>query len=306
MSDETVQTGTISTEAPAEVLEQAAESLEAAAPEPKPEEKVVEVEKAAEEDKRFAAKFAALTRREKEIRQREKAVEQRLRQIEAQMKQEPAKVEPVVEPLERRIRKDPFNTLKELGVDYSTLTQIALNDGKLTPDLQMQLMREEIENGYKSEISEIKKAMAERVESEKKAKEQAAIDSFKAGIANSIVGNAEQYELLAAEGEYGVDLVYDVIDRHYQETEDVMDVQEAANLVEEHLLEEAKKRIELKKIKKLLEPSQAKVPTEPSKVPKKTSATLSNEASQVQPNTGRFLSDEESKREAAKLIKFNS
>lgn len=306
MADEIVQTGIIEAQVAPEATESAAPADLEAAPEEKPEEK--KVDPVAEEDKRFAAKFAALTRREKEIRHREKLVEARLKEIESKLSQSEAAKPPAApqESIERRLMKDPFKTLESLGVDYGTLTQMALNDGKLTPELQMKLMREEMESKYASQLSEITKKLEARDQKEEKDRQDALVNNFKSNISNTIAGSTDQYELLAAEGEYGVELVYDVIDRHYQETEEVMDIGEAASKVEDHLYEEAKKRIELPKLKKLLGTSQDKTPTELNKAPKKTSATLSNEASQVQPTTGRFLSDEESKREAAKLIKFDA
>jgi hypothetical protein len=70
----------------------------------------------------------------------------------------------------------------------------------------------------------------------------------------------------------------------------------------ELLLEEAKKRIGLSKIKKLLGASQESPKKE---LPnKKSSVTLSNTQSQVSQAADRFLSDDESKQQAAKLIKW--
>ena len=70
------------------------------------------------------------------------------------------------------------------------------------------------------------------------------------------------------------------------------------------LLEEAKKRIKLDKIKKLLEASAPAQPTPKSKPSEqaKASVTLSNDTSQVQSTKKSFLSDDESTAEVAKLL----
>jgi hypothetical protein len=260
-----------------------------------------------EEDKRFAAKFAALTRKEKAIRESEKRLNSRMKELEAKLAaQVPEAPKPVEEPLERRLRKNPFETLKGQGLDYETLTKIALNDGKLTPELQMQIMREEIESKYSSQLEEVNKKLAAREQREEQEKQAATINGFKAQIANQVKAEAGEYELVAAEGEDGIEAIYAVIDGHYQETGEVLDIKEAVEAVEEELLEQAKKRIGLAKIKKLMGASEIKTQEVKPQSTKKPAPTLSNNAAQVQSGTGRFLSDDESKLEAAKLIKFNA
>lgn len=282
------------------------ELLETAAPEgetvtPKVEEPAVQTE----EDKRFAAKFAALTRKEKAIREGEKRLNARMQELEAKLAAQPKVVEPVVEPLDRRLRRDPLAALKEQGLDAETLAQIMLNDGKLTPELQMKLMREELENKYSSQIDEVNKKLAAREAKEEQERQAATINNFKAQIAETVKSAAEDYELVAAEGEEGIEAVFEIIDAYYQETGEVLDIKEAVVAAEEELLEQAKKRIHLAKVKKLMGASETKTQETKPQV-KKTGVTLSNEASQVQPNSGRFLSDEESKAEAAKLIRFTT
>jgi len=302
-------------EAPVTPVEEAVENLEAAPVEEVP--KVVEEElpkevPQTEEDKRFATKFAALSRKEKAIRESEKRLNTRMKELDAKLAaSEASKPAPVVEEaLDRRIRKDPFNTLKSLGVDYETLTQIALNNGKLTPELQMQLMKEELESKYTSQLDEVNKKIAAREQKEEESRVANLVNEFKGKISTQISSAAEDFELVAAEGQDGVEAVYEIIDAYYQETGEVLDIKEAVEAAEEELLEQAKKRIGLAKIKKLMGASEIKTqepkPQAPIAPVKKTSTTLSNSATQVQPTTGQFLSDEESKRQAAKLIKFDA
>ena len=274
---------------------------EKAETEPKVEEKKEEQSK---QEKLFASKFAALSRKEKALREKERQIEARMAEIEqrlqaAQPKQEQAELE---EPLELRIKKNPFETLKSMGLDYEALTKIALNDGQLPPELQVQLMREELEKKYVSRFEELEKKLTEKEKKEVEERNSQAISNFKSEIGEIISENTENYELLSVEGQDGVNLVYDVIEEHYNEHGEILDVKTAAELVENHLLEEAKKRVGLSKIKKLLGASEPKAQTEPKQT--KPSVTLSNEQAQTSQTADRFMSDDESRQVAAKLIKW--
>jgi hypothetical protein len=254
-----------------------------------------------EEDKRFAAKFAALSRREKAVKERERQIEKRLKDLEERTAVKP---EPKVEeePLKLRALKKPFETLKELGLDYETLTKIALNEGQLTPEIQMQILREELDNKYRAELDQIKKQLSDKEQKEASDRDTQTIGGFKREIGETIRAKAADFELLSVEGEDGIEMVFSAINNHYEETGEVIEINEAAEAVENQLLNEAKKRIELNKIKKLMGASQVTQP--PAKEVKKPSVTLSNQQSQVQPSGKPNMSDEESKREAAKLIKW--
>jgi hypothetical protein len=279
-------------------------------------DKTEKVEDAKVEDKKddkFAAKFAALNRREKAL----KATEKRLSELEKKLNVKPEVKEEVkapVVPFEKRLKQDLFGTLKEAGFDLDTIVNIALNDGKLPQDMQLKLMREDIESGYKSELQQIKDELAkEREEKEKQKLSQdekqveETITNFKKDIGKFVKEKNEDYELIQSED--AVDLVYDVITQHWNETKDpetglgeFLEIKDAADLVENHLLEEAKKRLNLSKIKKL---TGANPGNEPKSEPKKASITLSNTQSQsVTGNEKRAISNEESLATAAKLLRW--
>lgn len=287
--------------------EEVVENQEAAEQEAAPEQEAKP--EAAPEDQKFAAKFAALSRREKALRQKEREIEQRMAEIESKLKaQEPAPAAKQPElPLELRLKKDPFNTLKELGLDYDVLAQVAKNNGKITPELQMEIMREELRREYDEKLQAINEKLQAKEQEEQVSTQERAVQQFKSSIAEEITKNAETYEFLSLEGEEGIDLVYEVIENYYKETDEIMPVEEALKLVEEQFEEEAKSRLERsKKIKKFLGTSAA--PTQqaqpPAKVNKTNSVTLTNAQTQASSKGTGFMSDDESKREAAKLIRW--
>lgn len=256
----------------------------------------------------FDAKFAALSRREKafreEVEQKNKALDEKLAMIQEKLSAfEEVNKEPEPEPeipFEQRLKRDPLQALRDAGYDYDTLTNIALNDGKLTPEMEMKLMKEELESGYKSEIQKLREQLEEQKEKEsqlaKEKEEQEyskTVENFKSEI-RSFVDSSESHDLIK---EYKAhDQIFEVISSHHAETGKVMDVEEAANYVEEYLLEEARKLVKNERIRKRVLPEDQ----EPQKKP--SGVTLSNSQSSQIPVETRPVSNEESiARAAAKL-----
>lgn len=249
----------------------------------------------------FASKFAALSRKDKQLREREKQIEKRLADLEARSKQEQEEVSKY-KSIPERLKKEPLNVLKEYGLTMQELTDMMLNDGKPTPEM----MLSEAEKRMQAKLDELDKKLKEKEELETSTKHQQAIDNFKSEISSFITENNNDYELIAAND--AADLVYEVIEAHFNDTADedgqngtIMDVKEACNLVEQHFLNEAKRHLKLGKVKGLLGPK-----TEPTPKDRQSSPTLSNTDSVKVPNKeARRLSNEESVAEAAKLIRWD-
>lgn len=207
------------------------------------------VEESSEQDDQFASKFAALSRKEKDLRSREKQMEDKIAKFEARMAElEAPKVEEETKepelPLEYRLKKNPLQTLEEMGLSYEKLTELALNDGNLTTDMQMKLMREEIETDFRSKYETLENKMLEKEKAEEEANYNETIASFKTDI-NTTINESEEYELIQANEAY--DLVYDVIEQFYGENQRILDTKEAADQVEQYLEEELKKVLEKSK-----------------------------------------------------------
>lgn len=278
-------------------------------------------------DKRFAAKFAALNRKERAASVKVREAEARLAAIEARIKAaesagaKPAA--PAAEDFETRLLKDPFNALKDKGLGFEKLTEMALNGGKLTPEMQMQVMRMEIEKGmaaqfeekYGKKISEYEQRIQKEQEAAKTASVQQAESGFKKQISDAVTADAN-LQLLAAEGPSGIDLVYEVLDAHFKETGILMGhkkgeplnpqvaIKLASELVENELMAELEKRMSLSKAQKLVGAALGKPATQASTGTKPASPTLTNKMGQVSSTAKRHMSDDESKRDAAKLIRW--
>ena len=251
----------------------------------------------------FSRKFAALSRREKDIRAKEAEYENRIAELEEKFNFFNKKPEPKKEPdipLEHRLKQNPLKALEDLGLSYDKLTELALNDGKLTPDMQMKLMREELESGYKSKYEELEK----RILDKEKSDEQRRYDDIQRGFMNEIdsfvSSNEGEYEYVAHN--QANEVIYEVIEEHYNETGRILDIKDAAEAVESYLEEEAEKLLSLSKVKNRLSQRDQREP----ETPRQSQTTLSNALSaQANQRVDRPLSDDESKREIAKMLKWN-
>lgn len=265
-------------------------------------EKTVEPNAETSTDPNWDAKFAALSRKEKEMRERESALETRLAELEAKLTQpEPTETKEPELPLEYRLKRDPIATLGELGLDYETLTNMVLNDGRMSPEMQMKLMREELESDYKSKFEELEAKLADKEIAEENEKYNQVINNFKTDL-NNFIESSDEYELIKANE--AQDLVYDVIEQYHQEHGRILDTSEAADQVEKYLEDELRKV--LSKSKKLgnWNPESAKPVASTTESP-----TLSNSQAvtgATQSANGKMLSREESLANLAHLIKWDA
>ena len=250
----------------------------------------------------FSRKFAALSRREKEIRAKEAEYDKRIAELEERLGSFGKKPEPEPElPIEYRLKKDPLRALEDMGLSYDKLTELALNDGKLTPEMQMRLMREELEGDYRKKFEELENRLLEKEKSD----EQRRYDDIQRGFQNEIEdfveSNADRYELIKANE--ANDIIYDVIEEHYNDTGRILDIEEAAEAVENYLEEEAEKIFRLGKFRSKFG---IENDFEQEESPRQSQVTLSNAMSaQANERVGRKLSDDESKALAAKMLKWD-
>jgi hypothetical protein len=256
-------------------------------------------EEGSNQDK-FASKFAALSRKEKALRDKEAEYESKFEEMERRLAEYESKSKEPEVNWEQLFRRDPLRALEEAGMGYDKLTELALNDGKLTPEMQLSAMREEIEGDYQRRFEELENKLAEKEKAEEEAYYDSVQENFQEEIGNFVEQNQEKYELI--EASQANDLVFDVIEEHYNETGNVLNIEEAADAVESYLEEEAHKFMKLKKIS-------ARLGVDPQELLQEqdSQVTLSNDHSaQVQyDGANRLLSTEESKARAAKMLQWD-
>ena len=175
------------------------------------------------ETNKFASKFAALSRREKQLKAKEAELSKKLAELEkAQVSKEekakipePKKLEDFDKNFQREFRRDPFGALERMGLPYDKLTELAINDKKLTPDMQMKLMREEIEDGYKDKFDKLEQRLTAKEKEEKEARYDRIQKNYMNKINGFVEKNVDTYEFIKANNAYEV--IYDVVEKHYKD-----------------------------------------------------------------------------------------
>lgn len=231
----------------------------------------------------WGKRFAQLTKRERQIIERERAIKENSRELEEYRKQ-------------RNLREqDPLEFLKANGLTYDQLTEIMLKKEpkELSPEDRIQKLQEELEKDRQERLSEKQRAEEERAEQ--------AVLSFQAEIKSHVETMGSKYELISANNAY--ETVLGVIEEHYNQTQEMMDIDEACQLVDNHLENEAKKLLGLNRFK------QATSTDRPQNDRQETAGqtkTLTNQlvAASSEPSS-EYLSDEESKRRIAAKIRWD-
>lgn len=239
----------------------------------------------------FAAKFAALSRREKDLVHREAELKKQAEQLKGKSS---------IDELKGKAKQNPMEALKEMGLTYEEITQYIL-EGKVsdTPEKRIQTIDERV-------------AAIERKEKEMQAKEaqakiDAAVQNFKTDITNFVSKDEEKYSLIRESK--AEELVYSTIEKYFEETQRVLDMEEACDLVEKHLESEVEKWTKFRKVQKRFEGAgtqkTAPVAPNPPAVKTETTNTLTNADSIVEKTvrTAPKSRDEEIE-EAVKLLRF--
>lgn len=248
-----------------------------------------------EEDTRFGDRFAALSREEAKIRQ-----------TRLDMKSEQEKITEYND-LKAKIEADPMAALAHFGVDLDALIMRSLGEDapveEVDPVTKLQKDFEDYKSGVQKDKDDAETA---RIDEHNSAID-AAVEDHKKKIEQSLKDNADKYELIELNG--AQDLVWEVTEAHYDDTNEVLSPEEAADLVEAHLDEQYQKFSAAKKYNK--EPKiEDTAPTNNEPVIQKINTqTLSNSTStntpQSTPVERTYLDMEESKRAAAALLKWD-
>lgn len=192
----------------------------------------------------WARKERQLRGRIKELEQRETALKAKETQYETGYVQKD------------RLVKDPFAVLNEAGLGYDKLTEMLLQSPNPNDPTYRAVM---------AKIASMEEAqqriMKQSEEAQTKQHEQA-LNQIRNEV-KLMVASDESYETVKSLGleEAVVELVQETFDKDGY----LMDISEAASKVEEHLVEEAYKMSQLKKIQARLAPKAEPVQTQPAK-----------------------------------------
>lgn len=244
------------------------------------ENEVQEAPKTAQQDP-MSPQFAALARKEKAIREQ-------ARQIQAEKAEMKARLEQIENESnskwKQRISQNPWDVMIEAGLTPEQATNMILNQPK-PEEIELQKLRKEIESLKNSQDDSKNLFKKQQDEQYQQAKKQ---------INNEVkmlVDSDETYETIKHMG--AQDAVTELIEQTFLQDGYLMDVEKAAQEVEEYLVDHSLKLARLKKVQSRLAP--VVETTQKQEIPQKQqSNTLSN---RMTPST-KPLTDRERKERA--------
>lgn len=210
----------------------------------------------------LSSQYAILARKEKAIRLRDQQLKAREAAIKASEEAAKAPKAPSFDETKyvskEKLSQDPFSVLTEMGLTYDQLTEFALNGPK---PKEIELMNE-----IKSMRDELK-ALKGDTESTRKTFQEYQEQNEKHGIneltkrATTLIDTNPEFETIKETGSIGD--VVELIKQTLKEDGVLLTVEEAAQQVEDYLVEEALKLARIKKIQQKLAP---KAPAEGQKL----------------------------------------
>jgi hypothetical protein len=268
---------------------------------PKVEEKKDELD--------YSSRFAALSRREKQLIERER----KLKEIESQYKDKDSNYKSWEEK-KQLFKQNPDAMLEEIGLSFDELINRKLGldqsaEEQNTPDALYKKLKADLQAEIEAKEKAREEAEMKRRQELEEQENAQVIESFKSDMVDTIKKNADKYELINYQGNY--DLVFDVIQQYFDEHEEVLQVEQAADHVESYLESLVEGATKLKKIQSKLAPKvELSQPTESApktnqaqeQMPKTLSNTLNAQSSSIGEAP---LSLEESKKRAAALLRWS-
>lgn len=234
-----------------------------------------------------SAQFQLLARKERQLRAKAQQDQQAIKAEREKMAQDKAALEARVKELEsstisrQRLKEQAYQVLEEEGVSYDDLTQQALNAQNNNPRYDAYI------NKLQSKIAELENKFTNAEKQQVEAQEsqyKAALRQIETDVRDLVKNSPEEYELIAKT--QSIRDVRDLIEstfkegflkqdaRHDKDWEyapgEVMPSDVAAQIVEDHLTEEAWKLSQSKKIKKRLSPAPAEQKRTDMQTPKQT------------------------------------
>lgn len=189
-----------------------------------------------------------------------------------------------------RIVEDPLTALTDLGLSYDQLTQMILT-GHNSQDPAIRALRQEIRA-----MKDAQAKAAEEAQASTKTQYEQAVKQISNEVKMLVASNNEFESIKQAGME---DAVTELITQTFESEGILMDVEEAARQVENHLLDEAVRLASLSKVQQRLKPQTPETPVqEPSTAPAKQSQPQPTLTNKMQATPTKKLSDKERRERA--------
>lgn len=248
---------------------------------------------------RQASKLALIAKKEKALFEKTNAY-----------KQQQAKIEAYENSL-KAAKANPLKYLESAGLSMDDLVKAVLSEGEPpTKEDQHEIALKTVNE----KLAEIERRDQERHEQAIQAQNNQTVSEIKSVIKKTISEKSEAYEAINTYGRE--DDVFDLMFQSYSELGTKLTIEQAAQLVEDQLQEDAQEQAErIAKLKRFAKDKSSE-PKQEESIPKQQDPTIKKETNQpfktltnknatVYPSASKpLLSKEESLRQAAKLIKW--
>lgn len=235
-------------------------------------------------DPALSRQFAQLARQEKALRAQAQAIKAKETALAAREAELAAKTAPQAPDMtnyidKNRFKTDPLSVLEETGLSYDELTQQLINRQPTDPRVTSTIQR--LEAKIASLEEQNKTAQKSQVESQQQAY-NAAVKQIKMD-AISLVKSDPSFETIKATG--SIDDVVELITETYNKDGILLTVEDAAQQVEDYLVEEYTKLAKIDKIQKRLQAANS------NKQPATTVKQTQPPKTQTQPQTMKTLTN---------------
>lgn len=241
----------------------------------------------------FSSRMAHLARKEKAFREQQRRDQAERQSWEQQRKAEQARIEAEIY---SRYQKDPLGFSQERGISPDQLTSLLLNQtNPQEANLIFQLQQQN------KQLQERLDAVDKRFEENQTSAIDGALKQIGYDAKLLINSEPDKYEMISRAGEDGIEAVKAYCKLMWDEEQVAIDVQQAAELVEQELLERSLAFASAKKVAAKLQPSAPAQP-EPQQATaqtSKTQQTTSLNSQTLQPGSRpKGLSDADRRRRA--------
>ncbi len=227
----------------------------------------------------LSSQYAVLARKEKALRARVLAQDKSLKDKEAALIQREAafkakETEYSTKYIPKsRFSENPIEALSELGLSYDQLTQLALS-APSQQDMERIQYQRKVDTEIKALRDELERTKQQDVERQDNSYKQA-LHQIKSDV-TALVDSDPMFETIKSTG--SIPDVVELIERTYKKEGTLLSVEEAAQAVEEYLVEETFKLTKLKKIQDKLKLAAVAPATLPATSKSPSMKTLTNAA----------------------------
>lgn len=193
-------------------------------------------------------RFALLSKREKQLFEKERSWKDQLKEKETLLQKLKE-----YEEIKSLLADNPLAAFDKLGMSYDDVTKKVLTNPEQNYSNKLKTYEEKLEQLHKT-IEDLNSKLENKEKAQAEQANEQIVTQFKNQIKADVSKDLDRFELINKTESY--DLVYLAIKSYFDQTQEVLAIDKAAELVESHLETQAKMFLGAKKLQPALEPTQ--------------------------------------------------